>query len=110
MDVSHRGGNPSFVRVLDASTLAWPDYRGNNMFQTLGNLELNPHAGLLFIDFETGSTLQLTGKCEVIWDAERAAEFPGAQRVMEFRIEEVLETASATGLRWRLLDYSPFNP
>ncbi len=110
VDVSHRGGNPGFVRVLDASTLTWPDYRGNNMFQTLANLELDPNAGLLFIDFETGSTLQFTGKCEVIWDAARAGEFPGAQRVMEFHVEEVLERASATGLRWRLLDYSPFNP
>lgn len=110
VDVSHRGGKPGFIRVRNASTLAWPDYRGNNLFQTLGNLELNPNAGFLFVDFSTGSTLQLTGKCQVIWDAARTREFPGAQRVMEFHIEEVLETASATGLRWRLLDYSPFNP
>ncbi|MCI0356152.1 MAG: pyridoxamine 5'-phosphate oxidase family protein, partial [Acidobacteria bacterium] len=110
VDVSHRGGHPGFVRMLDPSTLAWPDYHGNNLFNTLGNLELNPNAGLLFIDFETGTTLQLTGKCNVIWEAERAAQFPGAQRVMEFHIEEVLERTSATGLRWRLLDYSPFNP
>ena len=109
-DVSHRGGNPGFVRVLSASKLAWPDYRGNNLFQTLGNLELNPNSGLLFLDFESGTTLQLSGKCKVIWDAERVAEFPGAQRVMEFEVEEVLERASATGFRWRLLDYSPFNP
>lgn len=109
-DVSHRGGNPGFVRVLDASTLAWPDYRGNNLFQTLGNLELNPNSGLLLVDFERGTTLQLTGRTNVIWDAKRVAEFPGAQRVMEFHIEEVLERAGATGLRWRLLDYSPFNP
>ena len=109
-DVSHRGGNPGFVRVLDASTLAWPDYRGNNLFQTLGNLELNPSSGLLLVDFDSGTTLQLTGRTQVIWDAERVAEFPGAQRVMEFHIEEVLERTGATGLRWRLLDYSPFNP
>ncbi len=109
-DVSHRGGNPGFVRVLDASKLAWPDYRGNNLFQTLGNLELNPNSGLLLVDFDTGTTLQLTGRTKVIWDAERVAEVPGAQRVMEFEIEEVLERGSATGLRWRLLDYSPFNP
>ncbi len=109
-DVSHRGGNPGFVRVLDAATLAWPDYRGNNLFQTLGNLELNPSSGILLVDFERGATLQLTGRTQVIWDAERVAQFPGAQRVMEFEVQEVLESASATGLRWRLLDYSPFNP
>ncbi len=109
-DVSHRGGTPGFVGVLDAATLAWPDYRGNNLFQTLGNLHLNPNAGLIVVDFEGGTTLQLTGKCKVIWDAERAAEFPGAQRLMEFHVDEALERTSATALRWRLLDYSPFNP
>jgi hypothetical protein len=48
--------------------LAFPDYSGNRMFQTLGNLAVNPRAGLLFVDWETGSTLQLTGRAQIIWD------------------------------------------
>jgi len=61
-DVSHKGGNPGFVRILDERRIAFPDYNGNSMFNTLGNLTVNPHAALLFIDFDSGRTLQLTGR------------------------------------------------
>lgn len=60
-DASHRGGNPGFVTVHDGATLSWPDYTGNAMMMTLGNLLQEPSAGLLFLDWATGSTLQLTG-------------------------------------------------
>jgi predicted pyridoxine 5'-phosphate oxidase superfamily flavin-nucleotide-binding protein len=55
VDCSHRGGNPGLVRVLDERRLVFPDYSGNNMFQTLGNLSLDSRAGLLFLDFETAT-------------------------------------------------------
>lgn len=109
-DASHRGGSPGFVRVLNDNALAWGDYSGNGMFQTLGNINANPNAGLLFLDFERGSILQLAGRAQVVWDAGRAAEFAGAERVVEFHIDDVIETRNATRLRWRLIDYSPFNP
>lgn len=109
-DASHRGGNPGFVRVLNENLLGWPDYSGNMMFQTLGNVAANPHAGLLFIDFEAGSTLQLTGSARIIWDPERAAGFAGAERIIEFCIDEVVELAGVSALRWRFTAYSPFNP
>ena len=51
-DVSHRGGKPGFVRVEDERTLTFPDFAGNNHFNTIGNIFLNPWAGLLFVDFE----------------------------------------------------------
>ena len=61
-----RGGNPGFVHVVDDGRLAWPDYSGNRMFQSLGNLESDPRAGLLFLDFERGPrTLQVTGRATV---------------------------------------------
>ncbi|MBD1925839.1 pyridoxamine 5'-phosphate oxidase family protein [Trichocoleus sp. FACHB-90] len=109
-DASHRGGNPGFVKVLSANKLVFPDYSGNNMFQTLGNISLNPNTGLLFVDFERGNTLQLTGKAKVVWDADRVAEFTGALRVVEFEIDRVIAIAGATPLRWRFGQYSPFNP
>jgi len=109
-DASHRGGNPGFVHVEDGNHLAWGDYSGNQMFQTLGNISTNPRAGLLFIDFERGSTLQLTGAARVVWSAGRAVEFNGAERVVEFEVEEAVERANATDLRWQFMDYSPFNP
>lgn len=109
-DASHRGGNPGFVKVLDAKTLIFPDYSGNNMFNTLGNLTVNPLSGLLFIDFEVGSTLQVTGKASIIWDAQRVAEFTGAERLVEFEIEQVNVLMSPSPLHWQFLEYSPFNP
>ena len=110
LDASHRGGNSEFVHVLNERLLVWPDYSGNMMFQTLGNIATDPRAGLLFIDFESGSTLQLTGRARIIWDAHRVAEFAGAERIIEFDIDEVMERTAAIPLRWQFIDFSPFNP
>jgi uncharacterized protein len=109
-DASHRGGYPRFVQVLDAHTLLFPDYAGNHMFNTLGNLLTNPKAGLLFIDFEKGQTLQLTGTAQILWEDERLSRFAGAERLIQFRIERGIETMNATSLRWYFRGYSPANP
>ena len=71
-DTSHRGGTPGFVRV-DGGRLWWPDYPGNNLFNSFGNLAVDPEAALLFLDFDTGRTLHLSGTAEVEWDAARQA-------------------------------------
>jgi uncharacterized protein len=109
-DASHRGGHPGFVHVLNANRVIWPDYSGNTMFQTLGNIASNSQAGLLFIDFESGATLQLTGKARIIWDRERTARFPGAERLIEFDLEEGIEISGVSSLEWRFMGRSPFNP
>jgi uncharacterized protein len=109
-DISHRGGNPGFVRIVDARTLIVPDYAGNTMFQTLGNLQANPQVGLLLIDFTGGATLQMTGTARIIWDAERVAEFAGAERLLEVTVAEAIEIADAHPLRSHTIEYSPFNP
>jgi hypothetical protein len=109
-DASHRGGRPGFVRVLNENRLIWPDYSGNTMFQTLGNIAVNRQAGLLFIDFKRGRTLQLTGRARILWDSDRIAEFAGAERLVEFDVDEAVEIAGAHSLEWRFLDYSPENP
>jgi len=109
-DVSHRGGYPGFVRVVDGETIIWPDYNGNGMFNTLGNIVENPACGLLFMDFEKGGTLQLSGSADIIWNSARVDTFPGAERIIEFRIKRVIETENAINLRWSFIDYSPDNP
>jgi len=109
-DASHRGGYPGFVQVLNATALAFPDYAGNNMFNTLGNISQYSQIGLLFVDFASGSTLQLTGTASIIWDAERIAKFVGAERLIELQIDRVLETTDATTLCWKFAEYSPYNP
>ncbi|GAA4536264.1 pyridoxamine 5'-phosphate oxidase family protein [Mycobacterium paraffinicum] len=66
-DASHRGGPPGFVRVDSADRLWWPDFPGNNMFNSFGNLAVDDEAALLFLDFETGATLHITGTAQVRW-------------------------------------------
>jgi len=109
-DASHRGGYPGFIKILDSGAIVFPDYSGNNMFQTLGNLRVNPQAGLLFIDFERGHTLQLTGTAAIIWEGSQLSEFEGAQRLVEFHIDRVLEISHACPMRWEFEEYSPTNP
>ena len=100
MDASHRGGERGFVRISDDRRLVFPDYAGNNHFNTLGNIMLDPRAGLLFIDFTTGSLLQLTGHASIDWGSKELANFPGARRLVTVEIEEIIELPSALNLRW----------
>jgi predicted pyridoxine 5'-phosphate oxidase superfamily flavin-nucleotide-binding protein len=109
-DASHRGGEPGFVTVHDDAHLSFPDYAGNTMYMTLGNLAANPRAGLVFLDWETGDALQLTGRAVIDWSPERAAATPGAQRVVDFHIDRVLATPGAVPYRWALDERSRFNP
>ena len=113
-DASHRGGEPGFVRLARGEdgedVLTFPDYPGNNMFNTFGNLAVNPRAGLLFIDFDGGATLQLSGSAEVLWDRADFGAFPGAHRAVRFRVSDVVELPHGTRLHWRLIQRSPFNP
>lgn len=102
-DASHRGGAPGFVRVRNSKRLTWADYPGNSMFQTLGNIWSYPRAGLLFIDFEAGDSLQLTGTAEVVWEETHAGEPGDTERSVVFEIDEVVHTSRATNLRWHLL-------
>ena len=98
-DASHRGGNPGFVTVVDDRRLRFPDYAGNNMFNTLGNLRVCPSAGLLFVDFEQGDLVSMTGRTRLESD-----------RVVELEIDEVVEIPGGSSLRWSLVAYSPANP
>lgn len=109
-DVSHKGGNPGFVRILDQRRIAYPDYNGNSMFNTLGNLTVNPRAGLLFIDFDSGRTLQLTGSASIDWTPERVREFEGAERVVDYDIAEVIGHPSGFPLLSKFRHLSRFNP
>jgi hypothetical protein len=80
------------------------------LFNTLGNLEVEARASLLFVDFDHGHQLQLTGGAVVLWGKVDIARYPGAQRLIEFRLTQVIETRHASALTWELLERSPFNP
>ena len=111
-DASHRGGRPGFLRAPGADRLRFPDYPGNNMYNTLGNLAVHPAVGMLLLDFENGRTLQLTGTASVRWGdhAGDAPRRPDPPRWVDVRIHRVIETADAVPWRYPLLEPSPFNP
>ena len=100
MDASHRGGEPGFVQVIDDKRIQFPDFAGNNHYNTLGNIVRNPKVGFLFVDFPTGSLLHLTGRASIDWDSEAVAKIPGARRIVTFEIDEIRERRLAVPLRW----------
>lgn len=106
VDVSHRGGQAGFVQV-EGNRLTIPDFAGNLHFNTLGNLLLNPRAGLLFIDFNTGDLLQLSGRTEIILDGPQVEAFQGAERLWTIDVEQVVRRPAALSLRWRFDGVSP---
>lgn len=108
VDVSHRGGNPGFVRLDADDTLTVPDFLGNCHFNTFGNIELNPRAGLLFVDFARGDLLYLTGRAEVIWDGEEVAAYAGAQRLLRVFPERGRWVEGSLPWRWSPPEVSPF--
>lgn len=109
-DMSHRGGSPGFVTIVDDTHLSWPEYAGNSMYMSLGNLLSEPRCAIVFPDWSTGRTLQLRGRAFVDWDARRAASVPQAQRIVDFEVEEVVEIADGMPLHWRFGEYHRFNP
>lgn len=101
-DVSHRGGRAGFLLVDDATTLILPDFPGNNMYNSLGNIHSDPRVGLAIVDFETGSLLQISGRAEIDFDTERAARLiPGAVRLVTIKIDAVNSLPPGSlPLRW----------
>lgn len=98
-DASHRGGRPGFVEVRSPARLAFSDYAGNTMFNTLGNLVVHPRLALLFLDFASGDALEVAGVARV-----------AADRTVEVAIDEVREAPAACSLRFELVEPSPVNP
>lgn len=107
-DASHRGGSPGFVRV-DGPQLWWPDYPGNNMFNSLGNLAVDDSAALLFLDFATGRALQLSGTAVLEWtDPGTLGDDGSTGRRVRMHPDAVV--ASDPGLRAHAPVASPYNP
>ncbi|MEH6443303.1 MAG: pyridoxamine 5'-phosphate oxidase family protein [Oceanospirillaceae bacterium] len=110
-DASYRGGETGFVSVINKYELQIPDYKGNSMFNTLGNFQSNPNAGLVFIDFVHNKLLQLTGTAKILWDQpDDNNNTGGTKRYWRFIIKGWQETQLPSGLNWTFFDYSPHNP
>jgi len=107
---SYKGGDPGFVRVLDARSLAFPAYDGNGMFLSAGNLLVNPEVGLLFVSFERGRRLRIQGTASIDPDDELAASWPGALFAVRVRAREVFPNCPRYIHRYRLVERSRFVP
>lgn len=109
---SYKGGEPGFVRVLDATTIAFPNYDGNGMYLSIGNVAVNPHVGLLFVDFtaERPARLRLNGLASVDMDDPLAATYPGAQFVVRVRATQVFPNCPRYIHRMALVERSRFVP
>lgn len=109
LDVSHRGGKPGFVRVDERdghSVLTVPDFVGNFLFNTLGNLLLAPACGLLFVDYDGGGLLHLAGVAELVWEGAEIGAFTGAQRLWRLHVRESLWRPGVLPLRWTAPQYA----
>jgi len=109
-DCSYKGGDRGFVRVLDDRTMAFPSYDGNGIFASLGNLEVNPQVGMLFIDFERGHRLRIRGEATVARDDPLLAGYPGAQVLVRVRTTLVYPNCKRYVHRMQRVEASPFVP
>jgi len=107
---SYKGGNPGFVRVLDEHTLAFPNYDGNGMYLSWGNVLVNPHVGLLFIDWERRRRLRVDGDASVDAGDPLRSSYPGAQFVVRVRAREVFPNCPRYIHRMEVVERSRFVP
>jgi Predicted flavin-nucleotide-binding protein structurally related to pyridoxine 5''-phosphate oxidase len=109
---SYKGGDPGFVRVLDEHVLAFPNYDGNGMYLSMGNVLANPAVGLLFIDFESErpSRLRVNGVAAIDEDDPLIGDYPGAQFVVRVRATQVFPNCPRYIHRMALVERSRFVP
>jgi len=113
LDASHRGGNSGFIEFITDGSLKIPDYTGNNMYNTLGNIMINPSSALLFIDFEKGRTLQISGKGSLLFDQHSSTDQEKTThtgRYWLFKPEKWIQINQHHQVIWEYADASPFNP
>jgi predicted pyridoxine 5'-phosphate oxidase superfamily flavin-nucleotide-binding protein len=107
---SYKGGDPGFVRVVDEHTVAFPNYDGNGMYLSMGNVLVNPNVGMLFIDFERGRRMRLNGVASIDAEDPLMAEYPEAQFIVRVRAAEVFPNCPRYIHRYQLVERSQYVP
>ncbi|KAF2193022.1 hypothetical protein K469DRAFT_715049 [Zopfia rhizophila CBS 207.26] len=110
MDTNHRGGPPGFVRIISPTEIAYPEYSGNRLYQTLGNLQMNPKVGVTFPDYETGNILYITGTVEILVASDAANLLPGSNLALKIKIEKARLVEGGQPFRGTKKVPSPYNP
>lgn len=109
-DCSYKGGLPGFVRAVNEQTLVLPDYDGNGMYRTWGNLLINPNIGLLFIDFENQSRLRVNGSAKISPDDPLCDEYPGSVFIIRINVEKIFPACPRYIHKMQLLSLSEYVP
>ncbi len=109
-DCSYKGGLPGFVRAVDATTLAIPDYDGNGMYRSWGNVVVNPHVGLLFLDFENPKRLRVNGTARVAEDDPLLAEYPGAVFIVRVTAKQIFPNCPRYIHKMKMVEQSVYAP
>jgi NAD(P)H-flavin reductase len=115
MDTNSRGGPPGFVRILsndeeNGLVIVYPEYSGNRLYQTLGNLQETPQAGLVFPNFDTGDVLYVTGKTEILAGKAASDLIAHTKLAIKIKVEVLRFVAEGLGFRGQLGELSPYNP
>jgi len=109
-DCSYKGGLPGFVRVLDERTLALPDYDGNGMYRSWGNVLVNPNVGLLFIDFENQKRLRVSATATISADDPLRAEYPGSVFIVRMAAQRIFPVCPRYIHKMQLVELSAYVP
>ncbi|MEP1766019.1 MAG: pyridoxamine 5'-phosphate oxidase family protein [Sulfitobacter sp.] len=109
IDINHRGGMPGFVSILDDTTLQFPDYKGNSFYNTFGNIMTDPRVGLQFVDFETGSLLNIKGTATVVEDLNDGM-LPLMGHGLRIKVASITRAQGALPMKYVFEAYSDRNP
>jgi uncharacterized protein len=109
-ECSYKGGLPGFVRVVDDQTIAVPDYDGNGMYRTWGNVLVNPFVGLLFVDFENPKRLRVNGTARVATDDPLRGAFPGCVFIVRITAQRIFPNCPRYIHKMQLVEHSPHAP
>jgi predicted pyridoxine 5'-phosphate oxidase superfamily flavin-nucleotide-binding protein len=109
-DCSYKGGLPGFVRVAEADTLAFPDYDGNGMFKSLGNVLANPNVGMLFIDFESPRRLRVNGRASLSEDDPLLTQFEGAKLIVRVKADAIFPNCPRYIHKMQIVEQSVYAP
>ncbi len=107
---SYKGGDPGFVRVVDERTIAFPNYDGNGMYLSMGNISANGQVGLLFIDFERQRRIRFNGVATIDAADPLMPEFPEAEFIVRVRAREVFANCPRYIHKMKLVERSKFSP
>jgi predicted pyridoxine 5'-phosphate oxidase superfamily flavin-nucleotide-binding protein len=108
--VSYKGGDVGFVKVVDDATLAFPNYNGNGMYLSMGNIAANPHVGMLFIDFERRHRMRVNGEASIHLEDPLVDAWPEAQFVVRVQAREIFPNCPRYIHRMQKVEPSAFVP